>query len=74
MWAILLLTYGILAGRQLPRMLSLILFGICTGKIFLYDLSSLHALYKVAAFVVMGLLMLGGAVLYTRFKDRIFRT
>ena len=72
LWAILLLTYGILAGRQLPRLLSLVLFGICTFMIFLYDLSDLHALYKVAAFVILGLLMLGGAVLYTRFKDRIF--
>ncbi len=73
LWAILLLTYGILAGERIPRLLSLILFAVCTVKIFLYDLSSLHALYKVAAFVVLGLLMLGGAVLYTRFKDRIFR-
>ena len=73
-WAILLLLSGILANKNLPRLLSLILFGICAVKIFLVDLSSLHALYKVAAFIVLGLLMLGGAVLYTRFKDRIFKT
>lgn len=72
-WAILLLLSGILAQKNLPRLLSLILFGICAVKIFLIDLSSLHALYKVAAFLVLGLLMLGGAVLYTRFKDRIFK-
>ena len=73
-WAILLLLSGILANKNLPRRLSLVLFGICAVKIFLIDLSSLHALYKVAAFLVLGLLMLGGAVLYTRFKDRIFKT
>ena len=73
-WAILLLLSGILANKKLPRRLSLVLFGICAVKIFLIDLSSLHALYKVAAFLVLGLLMLCGAVLYTRFKDRIFKT
>ena len=73
-WAILLLLSGILADKNLPRRLSLVLFGICAVKIFLIDLSSLNALYKVAAFLVLGLLMLGGAVLYTRFKDRIFKT
>ncbi|MBO4646589.1 MAG: DUF2339 domain-containing protein [Lentisphaeria bacterium] len=73
LWAILMLTYGILAKQNPARRISLILFGICAVKIFLVDLKSLHALYKVAAFVVLGLLMLGGAILYTRFKDRIFK-
>ena len=73
LWAILLLLSGILAKQDLARRISLVLFGICAVKIFLVDLESLHALYKVAAFVVLGLLMLGGAILYTRFKDRIFK-
>ena len=72
-WAISLLLSGILTKRDLPRRLSLILFGVCALKIFLIDLESLHALYKVAAFLVLGLLMLGGAILYTRFRDRIFK-
>ena len=73
LWAILMLTYGILAGKKVSRQLSLALFGICAVKIFLVDLESLHALYKVAAFALLGLLMLGGAILYTRFRDRIFK-
>ncbi|MBQ6598032.1 MAG: DUF2339 domain-containing protein, partial [Lentisphaeria bacterium] len=70
-WALLLLLYGILRGNQVCRILALILFGVCTLKIFLIDLLSLHALYKVAAFVVLGLLMLTGSVFYTRFKERL---
>jgi uncharacterized membrane protein len=72
-WALLLLLYGILRGNPVCRILALILFGVCTLKIFLIDLSSLHALYKVAAFVALGLLLLTGSVFYTRFKERLSR-
>ena len=72
-WALLLLLYGILRGNLVCRILALILFGVCTLKIFLIDLSSLHALYKVAAFVALGLLLLTGSVFYTRFKERLSR-
>lgn len=72
-WALLLLLYGILRGNPVCRILALILFGVSTLKIFLIDLSSLHALYKVAAFVALGLLLLAGSVFYTRFKERLSR-
>ena len=72
-WALLLLLYGILRADPVCRILALILFGVCTLKIFLIDLSSLHALYKVAAFVALGLLLLTGSVFYTRFKERLSR-
>ena len=70
-WALLLLLYGILRRNPVCRTLALVLFGICTLKIFLIDLASLHALYKVAAFLVLGLLLLTGSVFYTRFKERL---
>ena len=72
-WALLLLLYGILRDNPVCRFLALVLFGVCTFKIFLIDLSSLHALYKVAAFVALGLLLLTGSVFYTRFKERLSR-
>jgi len=72
-WALLLLLYGILRGNPVCRILALILFGVSTLKIFLIDLSSLHALYKAAAFVALGLLLLAGSVFYTRFKERLSR-
>lgn len=70
-WALLLLLYGILRRNPVCRTLALVLFGICTFKIFLIDLASLHALYKVAAFLVLGLFLLTGSVFYTRFKERL---
>ena len=70
-WALLLLLYGILRRNPVCRTLALVLFGICTLKIFLIDLASLHALYKVAAFLALGLLLLTGSVFYTRFKERL---
>lgn len=71
LWALLLLLYGILRRNPVCRTLALVLFGICTLKIFLIDLASLHALYKVAAFLALGLLLLTGSVFYTRFKERM---
>ena len=70
LWALALLFLGILKMRPLFRKLSLLLFGICAFKIFLFDLANLTALCKVAAFLILGLLMLTGAVLYTRFRDK----
>ena len=72
LWAVALLFLGILKMRPYLRKLALFLFGVCTVKIFLFDLANLASLYKVAAFLILGVLMLIGAVLYTRFRDKFF--
>ena len=71
-WATALLMGGILKNNRPMRLIALALFILCAVKIFLLDLANLTALYRIGAFLVLGLLMLTGAVLYTRFKDRIF--
>ena len=70
LWAVTLLFFGITGGNRVLRRTSLFLFGFCSLKIFFYDLADLSSLYKVTAFIVLGILMLAGAVLYARFKDR----
>ncbi len=70
LWAVALLFFGITGGNGTLRRISLFLFGFCTLKIFIYDLANLSSLYKVTAFIILGILMLAGAVLYTRFRDR----
>ena len=39
-------------------------------KVFLIDLASLGTLSRIIAFIVLGLIFLGGAILYIRFRDR----
>ncbi len=70
-WATALLLAGILKNNRPVRLIALALFILCAVKVFLLDLANLTALYRIGAFLGLGLLMLAGAVLYTRFKDRI---
>ena len=63
---------GLVVGlrRDLPLVrncaLGLLLFTV--GKVFLYDLSTLTALYRVFSFVALGLLLLAGAFAYQRLR------
>jgi len=49
------------------RYLGLGLFLLVVGKVFLYDLSRLDAVYRVLAFLLFGLLLMGAAFIYLKF-------
>ena len=49
------------------RYLGLGLFLLVVGKVFFYDLSRLDALYRVLAFLLFGLLLMGAAFIYLKF-------
>ncbi|HEX8104992.1 MAG TPA: DUF2339 domain-containing protein [Solirubrobacteraceae bacterium] len=53
------------------RLGALALLGVTAGKVFLYDLASLTSLYRVASFIALGLLMLGGAFAWQRLRPRL---
>jgi uncharacterized membrane protein len=48
------------------RWQGLALFGLVVAKVFLYDLSSLEAIYRIVSFMVLGLLLLGVSFFYQR--------
>jgi uncharacterized membrane protein len=50
------------------RMTGLTFFAIVVGKVFLHDLANLAELYRIIAFVVLGLIILAGALLYVHFQ------
>ena len=50
------------------RYVGLAIFCIVVGKIFLHDLAQLAEIYRIIAFVVLGLIILGGAFLYVHFQ------
>lgn len=49
------------------RYLGLGIFLFVVGKVFLYDLRRLDALYRVVAFLLFGLLLMGAAFIYLKF-------
>lgn len=50
------------------RYVGLALFSIVVGKVFLHDLAQLAEIYRIIAFVVLGLIILGGSFLYVHFQ------
>ncbi len=69
-YALLFVAGGIWKGHSLLRRTGLWLFGITCVKLFLIDLADAPALYRIAGCMIAGLLMMGGAWLYTRFRSR----
>jgi uncharacterized membrane protein len=61
-----LLAWGYLGQVRPARVLGLGLLALTTVKVFLYDLASLDSLYRVASFVVLGLILLAVSYLYQK--------
>ncbi len=70
-------TLLLLAGfalRERPLRLSgLVLLGACVFKAFAYDMQELDTIYKILSFIILGLLLLGVSLIYTRYKEQIRR-
>jgi hypothetical protein len=64
------LVAGLLTDRPELRRAALALLGVTIGKVFLYDLASLESIYRVASFIVLGLLLLCGAFAWQRMRPR----
>jgi uncharacterized membrane protein len=68
LFAIFFLLTGILKNMKLCRYSGLALFAVVVVKVFFSDLSRLDQLYRIIAFVALGLIILAAAFLYVRFK------
>lgn len=66
-----LLIFGIRRHNRWARYAGLGLFTLVTAKVFLLDLSGAETLYRVAAFMVLGILLLSGSFLYLRHQKAI---
>ncbi len=72
LWGIYALTFvitGISWKIKKMRYCGLALFAIVALKIFLVDLISLSQLYRIIAFLALGIVILGGAFVYIKFED-----
>ncbi len=68
-FALAMILVGIRRNAPLTRYLGLVLFGIVAWKVFFVDLASLDQIYRIVAFILMGVLVLAGSFLYLRYRD-----
>lgn len=74
LWAVLggaAFVTGVMRWRAGLRLGGLALLGLATTKVFLYDLASLDATYKVPSFIGLGILLLASSYVYQRLKPQV---
>ncbi|HID23920.1 MAG TPA: DUF2339 domain-containing protein, partial [Planctomycetaceae bacterium] len=69
LFALATILYGIVKNIRVLRYAGLCLFAVVAWKVFFVDLRGLDQLYRIVAFLVLGVLVLGGSFLYMRFRE-----
>ncbi|MGD8999679.1 MAG: DUF2339 domain-containing protein, partial [Granulosicoccaceae bacterium] len=75
-WAlegITLLVIGFARGERMLRLSGLLLLIICIFKVFIYDFRELDPVFRILSFIVLGLLLLGASMIYTRYREQLKR-
>ena len=70
MFALALILRGISKNIPSVRYLGLGLFVVVSGKIFFHDLESLDQIWRIIAFVLLGVLLLAGSFVYLKYRER----
>lgn len=68
LFALSLILSGIRKNLRVLRLVGLSLFLIVAGKIFVVDLARLDQLYRIVAFILLGVLVLCGSFLYLKYR------
>src|SRR5579872_599251 len=71
LYALVLVAIGVARASGVNRMLGLVLIGLIVAKLYLYDVWQLQRLYRMGAFVALGILLLGTSYLYSRHRQTI---
>lgn len=69
LFALGLILAGILKDVRTLRYVGLGLFAVVVWKVFFSDLKDLDALYRIVAFIVLGVLVLTGSFVYLKFRQ-----
>ena len=64
------LIFGLVRDHKTTRLVGLGLIAVTAAKVFVYDLSELDSLARVASFIVFGILLLLGAFAWQRVRPR----
>lgn len=69
-FALALLIVGLQRAVRSLRFIGLAIFVVVVAKVFFSDLANLDAFYRIIAFIVLGLILLGAAFIYLKFRRR----
>lgn len=69
LFALALILRGIWKNVRVLRYIGLVLFAIVAAKVFLVDLDQLDQIYRIVAFLVLGILLLIGSFIYLKYRD-----
>lgn len=69
LFALSLILRGIWGNIKVLRYVGLVLFAIVAWKVFFVDLSQLDQLYRIVAFLILGMLLLVGSFIYLKYRD-----
>jgi len=69
-YALTMILVGIRKNLKITRYLGLTLFVVVAWKVFFVDLATLGQIYRIVAFIVLGIMVLGGSFAYLKFQDR----
>ncbi len=68
-FALTMLLLGIQKNHRNSRYAGLFLFTIVAFKVFLFDLDSLDQIYRIVAFILLGILVMCGSFLYLKYRS-----
>jgi uncharacterized membrane protein len=71
LYGVAVIVIGVWRRSSVDRLLGLTLLGLVVAKLYIYDVWLLDRFYRITAFVVLGLLLLGSSYLYSRFRDKL---
>ncbi len=72
LWAVFGITFlitGIRKNQSAFRYCGLVLFAVVVAKIFFVDLNKLEQLYRIIAFILLGILILSGSFVYLHYRQ-----
>jgi uncharacterized membrane protein len=70
-YALMLITLGVATKSSINRILGLLLIALCVVKLYLSDVWELGFLFRIVAFLGLGVLLLTVSYLYSRFRPVI---
>jgi uncharacterized membrane protein len=68
LYAVVLIILGVATRTALNRIAGLALIGLVIVKLYLFDVWQLERVYRISAFVALGVLLIGTSFLYSRFR------
>jgi hypothetical protein len=70
-YAVILVSIGVITRAAINRISGLVLIGFVIVKLYLFDVWQLDRVYRIAAFVALGILLISTSFLYSRYRHML---